>query len=731
MSNGKIRDPHLERTAYVYVRQSTDHQVHDHLEGKQRQYELADLAVRYGWPRSKVEIIDDDLGRSGSTIAGRRGFARLVSEVALGKAGIVFGLEVSRLARNNRDWYQLLDLCSYSATLIADADGVYDPAIFNDRLLLGLKGTMSEAELHVLQGRMMAGIQHKASQGRLRFCIPPGYEFDEQGRIIKSPDEQVVHLLELVFSKIFEIGSVAGLVRYLQEQGLQLPRRAAFSHAVRWVHPYYGALYDIVTNPIYTGAYVFGRSRIVKELDEQGNVRSRQKKVPMKDWSVVIQGHHPAYLSWDDSLRIREMIRSNQPVALGEASRVAREGAALLQGLVRCGRCGRAMHVEYPGQRGLTYARYYCRGAQSLGGPRCQSVGSHRVDRAVAAHFLEEIRPAGLAVHLEALRRLDQHEDGLLTQLELELERARYEAERRERQFHAVEPENRLVARTLETHWNEALARVDEIQDRLAQRRRARLLALGEVEESEIKRLVADLPALWSAASTSDKDRKRLLRAAIDEVQIVKQEHEADLKIVWKGGAVVEKTVSLPKSPPKPRSGDLIALIRQLAARHTDAQIARVLIRKGVKTTNGLTFNAHRVASLRLNHGIPRYRPSSDGAAATTFTVKEAAQRFGVGQQTIYLWIRFGVLKADQVTPGAPWVVHINDEDLRRLTASDAPQGWLPLREAAARLGVTRQTVLNWVKQGKIGYLYVTRGRRRGLRIHVEPATYRMQPHLF
>lgn len=728
--NSRIATSHLARGAYVYVRQSTEYQVQNHQQSQQRQYELADVAVGYGWPRDKVEVIDDDLGRSGSTTAGRTGFARLVADVALGKAGIVLGLEVSRLARNNRDWYQLLDLCSLTATLIADADGVYDPASFNDRLLLGLKGTMSEAELHVLKGRMLAGLQHKARQGKLRFHLPSGYELDDEGRIVKAHDEQIVHMLELVFAKVFDIGSVAGLLKYLQEEGVDIPRRGAGDKAVRWVRPYYKAVYDTVTNPIYAGAYVYGKSKAVKLLDPAGNARSRQRRQPMESWDVLIQDHHPAYVSWDDYLRILAMIRKNQPVAADQASQAIREGGALLQGLVRCGRCGRAMRVQYPGKSGNAYAHYVCRGAQDQGQPRCQSVGNRRIDEMVAGHFLEEMAPARLNVHLEALRRLAVEKDDVLTQLELDVERARYDAERKGRQFHAVEPENRLVARTLEAQWNEAIRRVGALEERLTQRRDSRSLSLRDVEEREIERLAHDLPGLWSATSTTSKDRKRLLHAAIDEVQVVKEGREARLKILWKGGAVVEKNVALPKIASKPKSGDLVDLIRQLAERHTDAQIARVLIRKGMKTPKGLSFNAHRVASLRLNHQIECYRVSNDRDSSTV-SVDEAAQRFAVHPATIYLWIRTGLLKADQVTSGAPWAVSITDHDLRRLTAEDAPAGWLPLREAASELGVSHQSVLNWVKQSKIDYVYVSRGRRRGLRINVASATYRAQSPLF
>lgn len=733
IANAKIKAAHLERSAYVYVRQSTDHQVHNNVESQQRQYELADLAVRCGWPQERVVVIDDDLGRSGSSAAGRTGFARLVADVALSKAGIVFGLEVSRLARNNRDWYQLLDLCSITLTLIGDADGVYDPSAFNDRLLLGLKGTMSEAELHVLRGRMQAGLQHKASKGELRFPLPPGYEFDEQGRIIKTRDEQIAHMISLVFSKFFEIGTVSGVLKYLLEEGLTLPRKACFERRVRWVRPFYRAVYKILTNPLYSGAYVFGRSRVVKVLDATGHVRSRRKDLALGEWGVVIHDHHPAYIPWDEFLRLRRMIADNAPVAWGETGRVAREGSGLLQGLARCGTCGRAMRVIYNGGRsGVSHASYLCRGARDYGGGAyCQAVGGSRIDEAVAAHVLEELSPAAATVHLAALDRSRAQHDEVLAQLRLELERAQYEADRKARQFHQVEPENRLVARTLEAEWNQALERVTEVEERVAARQALRALALTAAEHEAIGDLLHDLPGLWKAQSTTDKDRKHLLRAVLDEVQIRKEDRQVFLKILWKGGAVVDRTVSLPRVPARNAiSVDVIELVRQLATRHTDGQIARILIRKRIPTADGRTFNAHRVACLRLRHGIDCYRKSND-RGVPTYTVDEAARILEVGQQTIYLWLRAGLLKGDQLTAGAPWNVYITDEDRRRLTAADGPEGWLPLREAAARLGVSSQTVANWVKEGKIGYVHVTKGRRRGLRIDVESATYVAQQRLF
>ncbi len=731
--NAKIRPAHLGRAAYIYVRQSTEHQVQNNLESQERQYELADLAVRYGWPREQVVVIDDDLGRSGSSAAGRTGFARLVADVALSKAGIVFGLEVSRLARNNRDWYQLLDLCSMTLTLIADADGVYDPASFNDRLLLGLKGTMSEAELHVLKSRMLAGQKHKASKGELRFSLAAGYEFDEQGQMVKSRDEQVGHMISLVFAKFFEIGTVSGVLKYLLEAGLTLPRKAAFDRRARFVRPFYRAVYQTLTNPIYAGAYVYGKSRVVRELDASGQARARQRAKPMKDWGVVLREHHPAYISWDDFLRVRAMIEKNRPAAWGQAGTVAREGRALLQGLARCGKCGRPMRPTYPGRRDQSSCYYLCRGAKDYGGGTfCQSVGGGRIDEAVAAHFLEEMTPAATVAHLAALRRLKGQQDEVLVQLELDLERAVYEAERKARQFHEAEPENRLVVRTLEREWNEALARVEERQQKLALRREERTLSLTVNEEEELERLAHELPALWRAESTLDRDRKKLLRAVLDEVQILKVGRDVQLKILWKGGTVVERSVHLPKVPNWNATAiDVVSLVRELAQRHTDDQIARILIRKRIKSAkDGAPFSAQRVANLRLSYGIECYRKSNDRGLPTV-SVDEAAKTLSVARHTIYLWLRIGILKGDQITAGAPWRVYVTDADRRRLTAADTPAGWLPLREAASHFGVSKQTVSNWVKDGKIDYVHVTKGRRRGLRINVASATCSDQFPLF
>jgi DNA invertase Pin-like site-specific DNA recombinase len=728
--DAKITLSHLQRNAYIYIRQSTDHQVRENIESQQRQYELVELAREHNWNDDAIIVIDDDLGRSASSTSGRNGFAKLVSDVALGKAGIILGLEVSRLARNNRDWYQLLDLCSLSGTLIADADGIYDPSSFNDRLLLGLKGTMSEAELHMLKNRMLQGLYHKAKKGELRFNLPAGYQFDHESHIIKSLDEQVVHIIELVFRKFTEIGTVNGVTTYLIEQNLLFPRKSSFEKKLHWIRPYVKAVHDTLINPLYAGAYVFGRTKIVKELDENGNQRSRQITQSMEDWDVIIHDHHPAYISWEEYLSIREQIRKNAPAPKSQASSVPREGSALLQGLARCGKCGRSMHVNYHGQGAVSYPYYICNMAhRNFVQSYCQSIGGRRIDHFVAQSFLEVVSPASLKVHLHALKQVHEQEEMALKQHTLQLERTQYEAHRIFRQFDAVEPENRLVARTLERQWNEALKQVEEIHAHIKEQRKAFRHQLSKVEEEKIKDLSRDLPTLWSTAS--DKDRKRLLRATIQEVQLLKNDRDVTVKILWTGGALTQHTVHLPKVRSKRATPlDEVEMVRQLAQRFSDDQIARILIRQGRKTPTGLTYNSHNVANLRRTYAIPRYRKPKE-EIPKSYTAEQAAKILDVSTPTIHNWLNSGFIRGQQLTRGAPWEIVLTDESINRLTAKDAPEGWLSLQNAAKELGVSKQTVLNWVQSNKLEYIYVTKGKKKGLRINPNSNSYRNQLHMF
>ena len=734
MNRSKIDSSHHDRSAYVYVRQSTRHQVEHHLESQQRQYELKQRAADLGWRSDRVIVIDDDLGSSASGRTNRVGFERLVSYVALGRAGIVLGLEVSRLARNNRDWYGLLDLCAIKRTLIGDADGVYDPSAYNDRLLLGLKGTMSEAELHLIKGRMLAGLRHKAAKGKLKFMLPAGYDFDDAGLIEKTSDEEVAHFIELVFGKMLERQSVSAVHKDLLHEGLRFPRRERSDGSIRWETPYYRAVYLMLLNPIYAGTYAWGRSEVVTDIEPDGSRRIRQRLKAVAQWDVVLHDHHPAYISWQDFEQIQRMVERNRPAAPTEACRALREGTALLQGILRCGRCGRSMTVRYQSlSNGGVTPNYGCIAAKAQHrGPICQSMGGRRIEDAVSRLFLDAMAEGQLEIHLAALHKLDDPHDALVSQLELQVERARYEAGRIERQYNAVEPENRVVARTLENRWNEALAYVGELEQHLADhKRRVAAPPLDVSEEHRLRELSKDLPKLWAHQHVTDRDRKMLLRAAIEEVQLCKHDRTVDVKILWKGGAVSETCVALQRlSPSKPAPSNLVQLVRELASRYADAQIARILIRRGIKTPRSkLSFTARHVADLRRRYGIAPCPDASEETQGATYTVEQAAKLFKVSTPTIYSWLNIGVLVGEQITPGAPWAITVTEADRRRL-ATEAPRGWMSIDQAAAELAVSKQTILNWVKAAKIPYAFATRGRRRGLRIDVKSAPQRRQSRL-
>ncbi len=727
-NNSKITVYHLKKNAYIYIRQSTERQVRENIESKQRQYELQELAQQYGWSENSIIIIDDDLGQTATTRAGRNGFDKLVADIILKKVGIIWGIEVSRLTRNNKDWYQLLDFCSLTNTLIADTDGIYDPALFNDRLLLGLKGTMSEAEVHMLKNRMLQGSYHKAQKGELRFHLPAGYQFDEQGNIIKSLDEQIRHIIELTYKKFFELGTVNGVLQYLLEQQLLFPRNVITEKKIQWVRPYHKAIRKSLGNPLYTGTYVFGRTKVVKELDENGNQISRQKKQDMKDWDVIIHNHHPAYITWDQYLKIEDQIAKNTAPIKFETTQAIREGSALLQGLVRCGKCGRSMHINYHGSSNKSYPFYNCNVANRyFGKGYCQSIGGRRIDQTVTEIFLEAISPASLSIQLQALQQIQNREDTTLKQLRLQFEKAQYECDRTFRQFDAVEPENRLVARTLEKQWNDALNRAQEANAQLTEREKMFNNQLSKIDEKEMCRLAKNLPELWNVATTTDKDRKKLFRAAIQEVQLNKIDRDVTVKVIWIGGAVFKKTVHLHKIRSKRYTSlDVVELIRQLAHKFTDAQIARILIRKRVKTATGLSFNGHRVASLRSKYNIRCYKEIKNGNQKS-YNAQQAADILRISVPTVHKWINEGFIKAEQVTSGAPWEIVLTDEDIKRLTADETPDGWLSVELAAKELTVTRQTILNWIKSQKLEYIYVTKGRKKGLRVNIQPVKNRKQ----
>jgi excisionase family DNA binding protein len=723
MSEGKVAESHRRRRAVVYVRQSTLQQVERNTESAARQYALRERALELGWPEEAIAVVDEDTGRSGASSQKRMGFKELVAEVGLGKVGVVLALEVSRLARSSADWHHLLDLCAMTATLIADAEGVYSPADFNDRLLLGLKGTMSEAELHLIRARLNGGIRNKAERGELRLALPVGLDRDEDDRIVLCPDEQVRHAIERVFTLWQRLGSARQVVIELVAEGQKLPRRTVGQRRIRWARASYGAVHDFLTNPAYAGAFVFGRKRQEKRLDAEGNVKVRTVEVPMEEWSVCIPGHHPGYVSWDDYLATRKRLRANVRPR-GEGGGAAREGGALLQGILRCGRCGRRMQVGYAGTNGKV-RRYSCVRGHILHATEstCQSLGGGRLDKAVAEAFLEAVTPAGIEATAGAIRELEEQHAERLAGQRLALERAEYEAERARRQFDACEPEHRLVARNLEQDLEQALGAVERERRRLATLEQARPAPLTDEEREGLAQLARELPRLWEASTTTARDRKELLRALIAEVVVTchSEERRADVEVAWEGGARTELSVKLNARGPERRKlgEDTVELIGRLARHQADWQIAAILNRQGRRTGTGLPFTQARVRAARQRAGIPA-APAPD-PNSDVVTIEEAANQLEVSTATIRRWLADGLLPAEQVTPGAPWRIRLSD-DVRRRFVPEVPEGFVPLSEAARQLGCARQTVLHKVQRGELRSVQVTKGRRKGLRIEVPGA---------
>lgn len=724
----KVTGAHLERDAYVYVRQSTLTQVREHTESLERQYELAFRAQALGWKPPQVIIVDDDLGRSGAEASLREGFKNLVADVGLGKVGIILGIEVSRLARNNADWYQLLDLCAVTDTLIADGDGLYHPADFNDRLVLGLKGTMSEAELHLIRHRLTAGLRHKAAKGELRQGLPVGFVYDHEDRVLLDPNEAVIEAIATVFRRFAELGSARQTMLSMRGDGVLIPRRPSGARRVSWAPATYPAIHDFLTNPAYAGAFVFGRTRTDKRVDPSGRLVSRTRLLPREEWLVLIPDHHPGFVSWERYVQIQDQLRANWRAPRGHGGGAVREGTALLQGLVRCGRCGRMMQTAYSGAKG-NCPRYACaRAAQLYGSDQhCQSLGGRRLEQRVLDELFAVLEPAALAATATALQEAEAQHRQRLAVFELAVERARFDADRARRQFDAVEPENRLVARTVERAWETALVTQRQTEADLAIQRARQPTRLTDDEIVWLTRAGADVRAVFNAPTTTWRQRKQLLRAVIAEVVVTVRvtDREADVKIIWEGGATNTFVLRLNKTGGHFRSTDedTIALVRRLAERYDDKTIATILSNQGRKTGTGLAFTRSRVTSLRAGYQIPVYTPppttvTPEGDDDNVVTIYQAERILGVDKSTIYRWLNTGFITGEQLTAGGPWHLRITDE-LRRRVVPDVPEGWLRLDQAAKTLGVARQTVLHKVQRGELEAVHVNRGRRKGLRIKV------------
>jgi DNA invertase Pin-like site-specific DNA recombinase len=587
----KIAASHLGRAAYIYLRQSTTAQVEHNRESTQRQYALASKATSLGWPSQQVVVIDEDLGLSGSGVVARSGFARLTAEVALGHVGIVLGLEVSRLARNNADWYRLLDLCGLTDTLIGDADGIYHPAMFNDRLLLGLKGTMSEAELHILRARPLGGIRNKAARGELRRGLPVGFIWgEEDGEVRFHPDEAVCCAIRAVFARFAELGSARRVWLSFRSEGLSFPLQIRYGGAVRWVDPSYIAIYHVLTNPVYAGAYAYGKSRHQVTLDASGARKKRVRKLPQSQWSVFIPNHHEGFIDMATYEANRARIAANtHPRPHQPSGGAVREGSALLQGVAVCGQCGRKLRTHYTGR--TASAGYHCAGKSIADGRGvyCLSVGAMQIDEAVARAVLAALAPLGIEAALAAAERLEADHDGALAQWRLAVERASYETQRAERRYRAVDPDNRLVARGLEAEWENCLRELDKTKAELAHREQLQPTVLTDGGRCRLLSLGADLFVAWQAPTTSPRDKKELLRTLLEEVIITldKEQRRVHLTLRWRGGTLTEINLNLQRRPATVRTDeDTVALVRRLAVHYPDAVIAGILNRQSAVTAS-------------------------------------------------------------------------------------------------------------------------------------------------
>lgn len=645
----KITGEHRSRCAVVYVRQSTMVQVRDHTESTARQYGLAEVAIALGWTQEQVVVIDADLGISGRFGVDRAGFREVLSRVCLGEVGAILGLEVSRLARSSAEFARLLELARLTDTLLIDGDGVYDLRDVNDRLLLGLKGSMSEVELHLLSGRLHGAKLALARRGELRSPLSVGYVYDSDGSQVKDPDEQVRDAVAAVFAEFDRTGSAFGVVGAFAQAGRLFPQRAyggAWAGQLRWGRLGHHRVLQILHNPAYAGAYCWGRSVDGRRVQPDGAVRSSRRKRAREDWTVLIGDHHEGYLSWAQFLDNEAKLAANHTA---RGARPPREGITLCQGIIRCGGCGAIMNTRYHGHR----AFYYCVARREhTQSPLCRAVAVGTIDDAVAALLLETITPAQINAALAVAEEvIDRHTRGHRA-AELAVERARYEADRAERTFEQVEPENRLVARTLESRWETKLAALAEAEAALATMRAARPPL---PPRSALQALAADLPGLWNDPNTAPRDRKRLLRTVIADVTVLPTQDKWQVRIGvrWHTGKTDELTVA--RKGPGRTPATALEIVRRHGARKTSAQLADLLNAAGFTTGKNRPYNAAAVARIRDTYDIPA--PRTVAVADGELSVPEAAVRLGVSAKTVYYWIQHGLVPARRDEQAHRWCI--------------------------------------------------------------------------
>lgn len=667
--NSKITEQHRSRPAYIYVRQSTNAQVLHHQESTERQYALRTMALELGWSESAIRTLDRDLGMTGTEMTRREDFKTLVADVSMGQVGAVFALEVSRLARSNLDWHRLLELCALTATLVIDEDGCYDPADFNDGLLLGLKGTMAQAELHFLHARLQGGKLNKAKKGELRFPLPVGYCYDEQDRIVPDADAEVRGAVAMVFHLFRETGSAYAVVHRFTERGLRFPKRAyggAWDGKIIWGRLSHSRVLGVLKNPSYAGIYVFGRYQHRREISPDGEVRKRMQAVAMAAWRVRLQQHHEGYITVEEFVKNREQLQKNR--TNGEETLLsgpAREGLALLQGLLLCGNCGHALTVRYRGNGGIcpTYQCNLLR-REGLATKSCMVFRCDLLDGVIVEEMLKALQPAELELALAALHELESRDQSILRQWQMRLERAEYEVALAERRYQEVDPANRLVAGTLERRWNDALVRLDELKKEATEFQRQEAHVATPEQKAQVLALAKDLPRLWHASTTQSKDRKRMLRLLIKDIAVERPANQKQLlvHIRWQGGACSDVTVQLPLNIAdrvRYPSG-VVDRIRELAHSLPDREIADQFNREGQLSAKGQPYTVKIIQWIRCRYRIP----PAELKRPEELTVQQVAARFGTSDQVVYYWIEHKVIGTRRVGPGMPhWITLSGTEE--------------------------------------------------------------------
>ena len=670
--NPKIAEHHRSRPAYIYLRQSTPSQVRHHQESTERQYALREKALELGWSESLIHTLDRDLGKTGTEMAGREDFKTLVAEVSMGQVGAVFALEVSRLARSNLDWHRLLELCALTETLVIDEDGCYDPADFNDGLLLGLKGAMAQAELHFLHARLQGGKLNKAKKGELRFPVPVGLCYDEQGHIILDPDEEVQGAVSLVFRLFRETGSAFGVMQRFAKSELRFPKRSyggAWDGKIIWGRLTHSRVLGMLKNPSYAGMYVFGRYQYRRQISPDGGVHKRIQAVAMADWRVSLKEHHEGYITLEEFFQNQERLEKNR--TNGEETLLAgpaREGLALLQGLLLCGTCGHALTVRYTGNGGI-YPCYLCNRLRREGTANkdCMSFRCELLDAAIAEEVLQALQPAEIELALAALQELESRDRTMSHQWQMRLERAAYEAALAERRYQEVDPSQRLVAGTLERRWNDALLQLEDLKKQAAEFLCQEARVATSEQKAKVLALARDLPRLWHAPTTQAKDRKRMLRLLIKDITVEKPLRPKQLvaHIRWQGGACTDICVQLP-----PNIADrvrypaaVVDRVRHLAQSLPDGEIAGCLNQEGQVSALGKPFTGSMIQWIRYRYQIPRaklVRPEE-------LTVQQVAERFSVSRNVVYYWIDRGIIQARRLNVGSPYWITLNETDQQKL----------------------------------------------------------------